>query len=280
MGNTNKIQPVIFEIQGEQPDPAEVERLSRLPFGSGRPGEAEIKDALKWFFIGTLAGVALFFFGRWVISRFVGPGVLIFGYGGAYLAAPISVIFGFVSLFKLFRSAHKKKASDALQWAWMTSILGEDAVGERFGKLPYSLSTMRRLLPEGTGFDTGTFEEYVRSFRTAMSAAADETTAELRVGGWHESGPNKSCRIVEEREILPNLHELKAIITYNDQLALTNNNNKTRYMTSAMLELHITQYYIRSGKYWFPYDMMPAFQRKAQAMTDQVEKKEDEHGAV
>lgn len=258
------MQTVIFEIKGEQPDPAEVERLSKLPFGSGRPGEAEIKEALKWFFIGTLAGVGLFFFGRWVISRFVGPGVLVFGYGGAYLAAPISVIFGFVSLFKLFRSAHKKKAADALQWAWMVSVLGDDAAGERFGKLPYSLSTMRRLLPEGTGFEAGSFGEYVTALRAAMSAAADETTAELRVGGWHESGPNKSCKITEDNELLPNLHELKAVVTYNDQLALTNN-NKTKYMTSAMLELHVTQYYIRSGKYWFPYDVMPAFQREVTA---------------
>ena len=260
----SKMQTVIFQIQGERPDQAEVERLSRLSYGSGLPGEAEIKDALKWFCIGILAGVALFFFGRWVIRRFVGPGVLIFGYGGAYLAAPISVIFGFVSLSKLFRSAHKKKAADALQWAWMVSVLGDDAAGERFGKLPYSLSTMRRLLPEGADFAAGTFEEYVTAFRGALAKAADETAAKLRVGGWHESGPNKSCKITEDNELLPNLHELKAVITYNDQLALTNN-NKTKYMTSAMLELHITQYYIRSGKYWFPYDVMPAFQREITA---------------
>ena len=257
----DNIQTVIFRIQGRRPDQTEVEKLSRLPFGRGLPGEAEVKDALKWFLIGTLVGVVLFFFGRWVISRFVGPGVLFFGYGAAYLAAPGLVIFGLASLFKLFRSAHKSKPSAALQWAWMTSILGEDAVGERFGKLPYSLSTMRRLLPEGTGFDETVFGEYITALRDAMSKAADETTSPLKTGGWHEAGANKSCKITEDNELLPDLHELKATITYNDQLALTSNNNKTRYMTSAKLELHITQYYIRSGKYWFPYDFMPAFQR-------------------
>lgn len=261
MNDMDNMQTVIFQIQGKRPDQAEVEKLSRLPFGSGLPGKAEVKDALKWFLIGTLVGVVVFFFGRWVISRFVGPGVLFFGYGAAYLAAPGLVIFGLSSLFKLFRSAHKKKPANALQWAWMTSILGEDAVGERFGKLPYSLSTMRRLLPEGTGFDETVFGEYITALRDAMAKAADETTSPLKTGGWHESGPNKSCKITEDNELLPDLHELKAIITYNDQLALTNSNNKTRYMTSAKLELHITQYYIRSGKYWFPYDFMPAFQR-------------------
>lgn len=262
MNDMENLQPVIFQIQGKRPDQTEFEKLSRLPFGRGLPGEAEVKDALKGFLIGILVGVVLFFFGRWVISHFVGPGVLIVGYGGAYIAAPGLVILGLSSLFKLFRSAHKKKPANALQWVWMTSILGDDAVGERFGKLPYSLSTMRRLLPEGTGFDKTVFGEYITALRDAMAKAADETTSPLKTCDWHESGPNKSCKITEDNELLPDLHELKAIITYDDQLALTNSNNKTRYMTSAKLELHITQYYIRSGKYWFPYDFMPAFQRE------------------
>ena len=266
----SNIQTVLFQIRGRRPEPAEAERLSKLSFGSGLPGGAEIKDALKWFGIGLLSAVVLFFFGRWVIRRFVGPGVLFFGYGAAYLAAPILVVFGFSSLFKLLRPAHKKKAADALQWAWMVSVLGEDAVSERFGKLPYSLSTMRRLLPEGTGFDPGVFEEYVTALRAAMAGAADETAAGLRTGGWHESSPNKSCRITGDKELSPDLRELSAVISFNDQLALTDNNNKTRYMTSAMLELHITQYYIRSGKYWFPYDVTPAFERAETAETAKI----------
>ena len=266
----NKLQTVIFDINGRKPEPTEAERLSKLNYGSGLPSGAEIKDALKWFCIGVIAGIVLFLFGRWVIKRFVGPGVLIFGYGFAFLGAPVSILFGFCSLFKLFRSAHKKKAADALQWAWMVSVLGEDAVSERFGKLPYSLSTMRRLLPEGAGFDPAVFEEYVTALRAAMAEAADETAAGLRTGGWHESSPNKSCRITGEKELSPNLRELNAVISYNDQLALTDNSNKTRYMTSAMLELHITQYYIRSGKYWFPYDVTPAFERTETAETAKI----------
>ena len=257
----NNMQPVIFQIHGKTPNRSEAENLSTLRFGSGLPGAAEAKDALKWFFIGILTGIAFFFFGRWVIGHFRGLGVLIFGYGGAYLAAPIMVVFGFVSLFKLFRSAHKKKPADALHWAWMVSILGDDAAGERFGKLPYSVSTMRRLLPEGADFDETSYTEYVQLLREAMSKAADETAASLKTGGWHESGPNKNCKVIEEKELLPNVYELRAVVTYNDQLALTSN-NKTKYMTSAMLELHITQYYIRSGKYWFPYDITPSFQRE------------------
>ena len=256
------IKTVVFQIRGSRPEAAEVEHLSRLSFGRGLPGEAEIKEALKWFSFGTLAGIGAFFFGRWVISRFVGLGVLFFGYGGAYIAAPGLILFGLSSLLKLFRSAHKTKAAAAFQWAWMTSIMGEDAAGERFGKLPYTVSTMRRLFPDGAGFDVASFEEYVTSLRAAMSDAADETASKLKTGGWHETGPNKSCKVTDEKELLPNLHELKAVITYNDQLALTNN-NKTRYKTSAMLELHITQYYVRAGKYWFPYDVMPAFHRDA-----------------
>ena len=254
---------VVFQIQGKKPDPSGTEKLEKLSFGSGMPTEIEIKDALKWFCFGIFGGIGVFFFGRWVISRFTGLGVLLFGYGFAYIGAPVLVFFGFVSLFKLFRPAHKSQASAALKWAWMTSILGEDGVSERFGKLPYSLSTMRRLLPEGTGYDETVFGEYVTSLRSAMSDAADETASLLKEGGWKETFPVKSCRITEEIELQPNLHELHATITYNDQLSQSNNNKEKRII-SAMLELRITQYYIRSGKYWFPYDITPAFQRESQ----------------
>ena len=76
----SNIQTVLFQIRGRRPEPAEAERLSKLSFGSGLPGGAEVKDALKWFGIGLLSAVILFLVGRWVISRFVGPGVLVFGY--------------------------------------------------------------------------------------------------------------------------------------------------------------------------------------------------------
>ena len=71
----NDMKTVLFQIRGVKPSPSEIEKLSALPFGKGLPGDAEIKDAVKWFLIGTLAGIAIFFFGRWVIGKFVGPGV-------------------------------------------------------------------------------------------------------------------------------------------------------------------------------------------------------------
>ena len=257
---------VVFQVQGKKPDPLETEKFEKLSFGSGMPTEVEIKDAIKKFLGLTLAGIGMFFFGRWVISRFTGLGVLFFGYGFAYFVAPVCVFFGFYFLFMLFRPAHKSKASAALKWTWMTSILGEDAVGERFGKLPYSLSTMRRLLPQGTGFDETVFGEYVTSLRNAMSNAADETASLLKEDGWKETFPVTSCNITEEIELQPNLHELHATITYNDQLSKSNNNKEKRII-SAMLELRVTQYYIRSGKYWFPYDITPSFQREPQQAT-------------
>ena len=252
---------VVFQIKGKKPDPVETEKLSGLSFGSSKPGSAEVKDAVKWFAIGIVAAVILFIIGRWVIRNFVGIGVLIFGYGAAYLAAPINLVFGIVSLVKLFRPARKKTPSDALKWVWMTSVLGEDAVGERFGAIPYSLSTMRRLLPEGCGYEEAAFEAYVTSFRKAMSEAADETTAPLRVGGWHETGPGKDCKVISENMLSDKLCEVQAQITYKDELALTNSNNQTNYKVACVLELNIDQYYVLCGKFWFPYDIMPAFER-------------------
>ena len=258
------LRTVVFQIQGRRPDQAELGRLSSLPYGRTLPGGAEVKEAVKWFLIGTIAGVAMFLFGRWVIERFAGPGVLFFGYGAAYLAAPASVIFGFSSLGKLLRSAQKTKPADAFRWAWMVSILGDDEVGERFGKLPYAVSTMRRLLPKDMAYNESAFGRYVDALRFSMAAAADESASAPREGGWSESGPDKTCAITRDEELLPSLRELSAVITYTDRLSRTDDRNRSESMTAAKLELHITQCYIRSGKYWFPYDHMPAYRRAGQ----------------
>lgn len=257
----------IIQIQGKRPDQVELERLSSLPYGRTLPSGPEIKDGAKWFLIGTISGAALFFFGRWVIRGFAGPGVLFFGYGFAYLAAPVSVIFGFASLGKLLRSAQKTKPADALNWAWMVSILGDDEFGGRFGKLPYATSTMRRLLPEGMAYDESAFGRYVGALRSSMAAAADESesASDMKKGGrWHESDPSKTFTITRDEELHPDLRELSAVITYEDQLSRTDSRGQSEYMTVAKLELRITQCYIRSGKYWFPYDYMPRYGRTGQ----------------
>lgn len=255
---------VHFNIIGSRPSEEEAKRLTAIPFDKKPASTEEVKDALKWFVIGLVGAVILWFFGRWVIENFVGLGVLFFGVGGAYVAAPISIIFAIYSLSKMFRSGRKKKAEDSFKWVWETSYFGEDAVLARFGKLDYAVGTLERTVPSAIVFDRNKIGTYILELRTILSLAMDETTLqayEEPPGGWKEASAVKSILIEHSTEIYPGVLELCATITYRDMLFRSDANNKHYNMISAILELHVTNVFIKTGKYWYPYDLTPTIVR-------------------
>lgn len=267
--STGEPQTIHFHIQGAQPTAEEAASLSAIPFEKTPPSAQEVKEALKWFCVGIGGAIFAWFFGRWVIDKFVGPGVLIFGFGLAYLGMPVSAIFGVGSLGKLFRSARKKDVKSAFRWLWMTSLLGEDAVSTRFGKPEYALSTLRRLIPAGVPFSEHKVMQYNGELRKTLADAADETTIpakEQAPGGWVEAGPIKECTITEEKELHPNVVEIHASILYKDCLSRSTTDNKTYTMVTALLKLEIVQSFICAGGYWFPYEVTSPVVR-----TDKIE---------
>ncbi|NLE24563.1 MAG: hypothetical protein GX625_04350 [Clostridiaceae bacterium] len=262
---SGKPQTVQFDITGRRPVSEEVQALTSVSFEKKPVSTEEVKDALKWFFIGILTAVFLWFFGRWVISKFVGPGVIFFGYGGAYLGAPVMLIFGFSSLFKLFRSGRKKKAEDSFKWVWEVSFLGDDAVAKRFGKLQYALDTLARAVPESITFNRTIIEKYITELRQTMVQAMDETTLPAREehpGGWSEAGALKSTTINSVNEIFPGISEVSATITYQDVISRQDANNKSYKVIAAILELNITNVFIKAGEYYYPFDLTPSISRR------------------
>lgn len=263
---SGKPQTVQFDITGRRPVSEEVQSLTSVSFEKKPVSAEEVKDAFKWFFIGIIAAVFLWFFGRWVISKFVGPGVLFFGYGGAYLGAPVMLIFGFSSLSKIFRSGRKKKAEDSFKWVWEVSFLGDDAVSKRFGNIQYALDTLARAVPGSISFNRNIIEKYITELRQTMTQAMDETTLpakEEQPGGWIEAGALKSTTINSVNEIFPSVSEVCATITYQDVISRQDDaNNKSYKVIAAILELNITNVFVKAGEYWYPYDLMPAISRR------------------
>ncbi|NLF29052.1 MAG: hypothetical protein GX592_14240 [Clostridiales bacterium] len=257
-------ETVRFRVSGARPSAEEAARLTAIPFERTPPSAEEVKDAFKWFFFGVIGAIALWFFGNWVIRRFVGPGVLFFGYGGAYVAAPILMLFGIVSLGKLLRSARKKKAKAALEWLWMTSLLGENSVGKRFGKPDYAISTLYRLVPKQRPISGRKIADYIDALRKALSDAADETTIPAKEEPpktWQETGATKSLTVTGEAELFPGVKELSATICFKDCLSRGDGNNKTVTMVTAVLEIEVTQSFICSGGYWYPYELTSPIER-------------------
>lgn len=256
--NSGKPETIKLEVVGGIPTREEAARLTAVSFDKKRASAEEVKDAVKWFAIGISAAVFAWFFGGWVIGKFVGPGVLIFGYGMRYLLMPVTMIFGFSSLLKIFRSARKKNALDAMRWVWMTSIIGEDGVGTRFGKPKYALSSLRRIIPSEVPFPEANIAAYIAQVRETIAEAADISTKPTREAQteWTPSGPMKEFSLKDEQEIAPGVKRLHALLSYQDCLTASGKNNSTLTMVAAILEIDIQQTYIRAGGYWFPYEIM------------------------
>ena len=181
---------VHFDIVGRRPGVQEAHALTTIQFARKPVSGEEMKRSLKYFIIGTIIAVATWFFGRWVISRFTGIGVFVFGYGFAYVVAPGSIFFAVIELMKIFRSGRKKKVEDSFNWVWKNSYFGDDTLTTRFGKLKYAFSTLERVVPSGIPYDRERIGEYIKKLRHALSRAMDETTQEARKeppGDWQES---------------------------------------------------------------------------------------------
>ena len=254
MGNIKKVR---FQITGCKPSDEEAAKLSGLQVKFSMPGGAEFAEEFKWFFIGIICLVLFIPIGLWILGQFRGIGALLFGVG-IPLAGVVMFLYGIYSLGLLLRSPHKKTVEKAAKWFWLTSCLGEDAASARFGKEEYGLSTMKRMFPEGAGFDDNEAREFIREFREKIGEAADRTTAETRgTDGWMQAAPLKDFKLVEDEEITPSLHRAFIRLKIRDLLHKSDNNGKSLNIETARIQLEIEQYYVRAGEAWFPYDLSP-----------------------
>lgn len=256
-----------FVVRGARPSQEEAARLSALTIGRKLPGKAEIKHAVIWFLVGAGVAALAWFFGRWALRGLEGPAKAIFGYGPAYVGAPAMAIFALYNLFQLFGSARKKTVKAALDWQWRKGFLGDNIGRKRFGKMDISLSILRRMVPEGLGFDESRTCQYITGLRQTLGEAADRTSlpaSKTPPGDWAESYPNITCVLVKETEILPSVREVEAVLTFYDQLQRTDNWQRTHKLPGAVLEITIVESFVCAGGYWFPYDLYPAIELLAE----------------
>jgi hypothetical protein len=200
----------------------EAQTMTTIPFERKPASSEEMKHSFKHLGIGIAVAIVFWFFGRWVISRFVGIGVLFFGYGFAYVIAPGGILYGIMELAKVFRSGRKKKPEDSFKWVWETSYFGDNHHISRFCKLPYSLATLERAVPSGITFDAAVIGDSIKNLRKTLSQAMDETTQAARKempGEWTEASPLIETRIDGSKELHPGVTELSATITYKDVIS-------------------------------------------------------------
>lgn len=252
------LKTYVLNVKGKKPDDKQVEQCLNLKYGKEKAGIEEIKNAFKWFGIGIATSIAAFIFGRWVISSFVGIGVIFFGYGLAYVLTPVMLCFAIYNLLGIFRSARKKKVADAFEWIWLTSILGNELLSGRFGNLNFAVSATKRVFPEGIQFNEIDYINYLNSFRNEILRLVEANAKTFKDAGWYEVAPHVRNKLIKDEKINDHLHEIHAQITFNDVFNRIAGKD-TEEAIATKIEIKVVQYYIKSGRYWFPYDFMPEF---------------------
>lgn len=245
-----------FVINGERPSDVKMDALTNLKFGKDIKSGAEKKHFYKRTLICMGLGIICFYlqviFDFYFLTQIKVDGLMVF-------AAVCFWLYGMTFLLKLARGAHKTQISKAFKWMWLVSVMGDDVENEPFGDVTYSTGTMRRMLPEGTGFDEVKYGLYVSALRNEILNASNEINSSLIKDGWSPIGAKKEIRSFEDKTITDSLHEVHGIVRFENYLSQTNREN----MTFAVIELHVIQYYVKAGKYWYPYDITPKYIRLA-----------------
>ena len=256
--HSGKPEIVHFDIISKKPTSEEAERLTVIPIKKKPLSEAERKSALgmlkKWSIGGGIILViaSLLFSLGFILSSgaifFMGIGVYVFAYGSYFI--------------NTLRSAFSKNLVDSLKHVFENSIYGDDnCYSERFnGDLEYAVSSLECITPAYIEFDREKAYEYISNFRKLLTRALDLTTSITRKE--NPKGVNRICRelnmeINSSKELYRNVLEISATLTHNESLS-TYGGIDDDFTLSAIVQLHIICVMIRSGVYWFPYDIYPA----------------------
>jgi hypothetical protein len=257
---------VHYDITGKRPQREEIDRLTGIVFPRKPVSPSESKRATGRFFAGLGTSAISLAFGLAIIYsdfNLKGLGALmafLTAWGLILISTPLFLLYAIYSLSELFRSGRKKTAEKSFLWVWQISLLGESAVTaeeHRFSPIAYALDTLERAVPDN--IDRAAAEEYITRLRKSMAEAMDRTTAEERAQGLTPGRALIAINIEKVTELYPNVSELAATIRYSDVLEGKNAKNENIGYITAMINLHVSQVYIKAGDYWYPYDLSPVF---------------------
>lgn len=247
--------PVKFEVHGKTPSPDEAKILTRIPFL--RKGASTGEKGFFTFFIICIVLAVIWFIGS-VIFTILQFGALVIIAG--FFSTAFFMAIAIWNLYKRFRTGRKKTIEKAFNWQWKTAYFGSggDEIEKRFSSIDYACGTLDRTIPENIEYDKNVLRNYIAGMRKMLESAMEETAQIARVscGIWHEDSPKITTEIIEKTELYPSVTNLHAKITYIDRISL-NDKNSDYQMEAAVIVLDVTSVFIKTGDYWFPYDIMP-----------------------
>jgi hypothetical protein len=265
-------KPKQLRLEGRIPAPSEIGQLRRVPFAKKPLSSGELKEAVFTILAGVIGGPLLVLFGRWVIGKFTGPGVLFFGYGGVLAGAIILPLMLIMGIYKILRNPRKKSIKDVFDWIWKESYFNNtNFTAERYISVDDAYSSAVRAVPSeiSDAADMETLKAYITRIRERVDQALDKEEAKVDVTGKFTNGASVNWtagnipdvgypEIGAETEKEEGIKEASGTLKIVKRLTVPKNNKGDTYtLDVSAVELSIHGLYVNNGKYWFPLDLMP-----------------------
>ena len=271
-----------YDVVSKRPTLEEVERLAKESFPEKEMSDAErnrVSSNMGLGFFAALCSVGLYFWGNWLNDdRNLNAISRLFGLALVYLATPIGVLCGtgmiVSAVASSLSSGRKKSAESSLRWIWMAildtgSIMSTSENG--FAQnTKYALARCNRAIPGD--LDLEKMKRWIRELRESLGNVMSGISLPLmeRIRPHTNLTVKRGSldvRISVEgsEEISKNAAIIRARISVQDSIKTCGENNETKVESvSAILTLHIAQVFIKTGEYWYPYDLTPTFTERVQ----------------
>jgi uncharacterized membrane protein len=261
--SSGKPDTVHYNVVSKKPSQDEVEKLTSIPLEK-KPLSGEERKAgyenLRMTAIGIGAGIVSFLL-LIVVPSGRGGGIVRLMLFTIILCAPVLAIVGIILfVLAMFSSAQKKNPEKSLKWIFEKSYFADSASSEYFGNIEYGIKTLGRIIPNARNFNENSARDYISTvFRKTLQDKFDERKAEAGItekDNWTDGVKNRKITVNNKKEIYPGIVELFATLDYRDVFSQTIDKKKINMIT-AILELKIDFIFVKSGQFYYPYDVFP-----------------------
>jgi hypothetical protein len=265
--------PVITEIHLESRTPGrdETHMLKKTEFKRKKLSSGEIKLGIILIICGIIICPLAIMLGIHVFENYIGPGIIFWGVGAFLVAIGAAVAFC-AGINFLVRNPRKKSLKKALEWVWSESygsVFNFDSKNEY--KDAY-LSVIR-CVPNTISdkINEETIKEYLLKLKNYFRAVLDEKTKgmnpssklnikkskrPLLMNDWTGKLILSKVTVEDENEVENGVKTATGSFTFTKVFSCKQGEYEYK-LDAALLLIKVHNYYIKTGEYWFPYDLMP-----------------------
>lgn len=260
-------------LEGSSAYAQDVRLLKSTPFEKLKVSKLEVQRAINWILAGLVMAPLLMLFGSWVIGRFIGPGVLIFGYG-AFFAGPVAFMLCVSTGLEIILGEPRGKTPvQAFQKIWRDTLFDSGAAnmtnpyadskktGYLYRRFLRSIHPLHRNVSEQavTVYINGLRKiarTYFDEIESAMDLSCKNSKKSDFAGQWVNYYHIDSSGKVVSEDSGTALVEGRISIHFDKTCKVSD--RETYTLPAAVVTIKINQRYVQCGEFWAPLDPLPA----------------------